>query len=120
MKLRGLIAVAIVGATLTASADASADIHTEYQSGQHTCHNGHGTVTASPYTSCAFADQITISFWQGINDGNCSRYAYKCGGSVWSPATRLWYHVTCLPSARPVTCYTNGHDSWIKFYPSYR
>ena len=80
----------------------------------------HSMVTASPYTSCAFANQIDISFWQGINSGNCSRYAYKCGGSVWSPATEpLVSRSACLPSARPVTCYTNGHDSWIKFYPGY-
>ena len=120
MKLKGLIAAAIVGASLTATAGASANtIHTEYTSGQHVCHNRHGSLTASPYTSCAFANRIDNYFWLGINTGNCSRYDYRCGGSVWSPVTRRWYHVTCLPRARPVTCYSNGHHSWIKFYARY-
>lgn len=119
MKLKGLIAAAIVGASLTASATANANLNTLYSSGQHVCHNRYGSLTASRYTSCAFGNRIANDFWKGINSGNCSRYDYRCGGSVWSPVTQRWYHVTCLPRARPVTCYSNGHHSWIKFYVHY-
>ncbi len=86
---------------------------------QHVCHNRHGSLLASMYTSCAFGNRIDNTFWEGIDSGNCSRYDYRCGGSVWSPVTERWYHVTCLPRARPVTCYSNGHHSWIKFYAHY-
>ena len=119
MKLKGLIAAAIIGASLMATAAASANVNTFYTPGQHVCHNRHGSLTASPYTSCAFGNSIDNYFWEGIDSGNCSRYDYKCGGSVWSSVTDRWYHVTCLPRDRPVTCYSNGRQSWIKFYPRY-
>jgi hypothetical protein len=109
--MRKLMLLAVVAlSSLAFAASASALVR------PHTCGVVFGTVTASGYTSCAFANQIALAWSRGINNGSCEpKYTRACRGSVYSPVTNQTYRVTCR-THEPVLCTTSGVDSWIQFW----
>jgi hypothetical protein len=109
MKRLTLIALTALS-SLVFAASASALVR------PHTCSVAFGSVTASGYTSCAFANQIAIAWTRGINNGSCNtNYDRACRGYVYSPVTNRTYRVTCR-THEPVLCTTSGVDSWIRFW----
>src|ERR1700753_78211 len=78
--------------------------------------HANGSITASAYTSCAFARAVLHDY---DNGAPWQRHAKRM--RVWSTVTGHTYEVTCrIPygfmNGDEVSCTSSGTDSWTRFY----